>query len=267
MVSLLADGLVAAGHDVTLFASGDSRTSARLASIYERAPSARIGQAATELNHALSCLTSADEFDVVSDHSGLVAAALAGTVTVPVVHTVHGPLDEETAPIYEQIVRVAPELGLISARHHRGHRHCAERWNLVCLLDVRHEPLRRLPPAQGLTAMQEINVTAVTPPFMTVFFGTAALCVAVGVGAVVDWNGWASALVLIAAAVYLVGVIGVTAAFNVPRNNALATVDPAASDAAERWRRYDASWTAGNHVRTVACLAAATLLIIATRVG
>ena len=127
--------------------------------------------------------------------------------------------------------------------------------------------LRRLPPVQGLTAMQEINVTAVTPPFMTVFFGTAALCVAVGVGAVVDWNGWASALVLVAATLYLVGVIGVTAAFNVPRNNALATIDPAASDAAERWRRYNTNWTAGNHVRTVACVATATLLIIATRVG
>ena len=38
IVSILADGLVDAGHDVTLFASGDSRTKARLASVYATAP-------------------------------------------------------------------------------------------------------------------------------------------------------------------------------------------------------------------------------------
>ena len=39
VVSLLADGLVDAGHDVTLFASGDSRTKAKLAAIFPEAPS------------------------------------------------------------------------------------------------------------------------------------------------------------------------------------------------------------------------------------
>src|SRR5262249_10277476 len=49
IVWLLADGLVDAGHDVTLFASGDSHTKARLASVFETAPSARIGQTLPEL--------------------------------------------------------------------------------------------------------------------------------------------------------------------------------------------------------------------------
>ena len=39
VVSLLADGLVDAGHEVTLFASGDSKTKARLVSVYAEAPS------------------------------------------------------------------------------------------------------------------------------------------------------------------------------------------------------------------------------------
>src|SRR5207248_4862011 len=43
IVWLLADGLVDAGHDVTLFASGESRTKARLHWVYERAPSEQIG--------------------------------------------------------------------------------------------------------------------------------------------------------------------------------------------------------------------------------
>ena len=114
VVSLLADGLVAAGHDVTLFASGDSRTRARLVSVYERAPSAEIGRTTPELRHALACFERADEFDVVNDHSGPVAAAVAGLVSTAVVHTVHGPLTGEEGDLYERIAAVSPTVGLIS---------------------------------------------------------------------------------------------------------------------------------------------------------
>ena len=74
IVSLLADGLVDAGHDVTLFASGDSQTKAKLASVYAQAPSAMIGNTLPELHHCLACYERADEFDVIHDHSGLPAA-------------------------------------------------------------------------------------------------------------------------------------------------------------------------------------------------
>jgi len=114
VVSLLADGLVDAGHDVTLFASGDSRTKAELASIYDVAPSHEIGRAEFEVRHALSCFERASEFDVISDHSGPPAAALAGAVQTPTLHTVHGPLGGEPGDFYEQIARVAPRTGLIS---------------------------------------------------------------------------------------------------------------------------------------------------------
>jgi glycosyltransferase involved in cell wall biosynthesis len=114
VVSLLADGLVDAGHDVTLFASGDSRTRAKLAAIFPEAPSRQIGRTFWELRHALSCFERADEFDVINDHTGMLGAALGATVTTPVVHTVHGPLTGEPGQIYEQISRVAPNVGLIS---------------------------------------------------------------------------------------------------------------------------------------------------------
>lgn len=114
VVSLLADGLAEAGHEVTLFASGDSRTKARLVSAYDIAPSEKIGTSLVELDHALLCFERAGEFDVINDHSGLVGAALTATVEVPALHTVHGPLDGEAAPIYERISRVAPRLGFIS---------------------------------------------------------------------------------------------------------------------------------------------------------
>jgi len=114
IVWLLADGLVDAGHDVTLFASGDSRTKARLDAVFATAPSERIGQTLPEIRHCLHCYARADDFDVINDHSGLPAAALGGVVETPVIHTVHGPLDGEGGKIYEQIARVSPHVGLIS---------------------------------------------------------------------------------------------------------------------------------------------------------
>ena len=108
IVSLLADGLAEKGHDVTLFASGDSHTQASHSYVYEHAPSHLIGQSLTELHHALACYERADEFDVVNDHSGLLAASLAGGTDVPILHTVHGPLDAEGGTVYEQIARFAP---------------------------------------------------------------------------------------------------------------------------------------------------------------
>lgn len=114
IVSLLADGLADAGEDVTLFASGDSRTKAKLSSVYPEAPSHLIGRSLPELHHALACYERADEFDVINEHSGPPGAALGGAVSTPVVHTLHGPLDGEAGPIYEQIARVAPQVGYIS---------------------------------------------------------------------------------------------------------------------------------------------------------
>jgi len=114
IVSLLADGLVDAGHDVTLFASGDSRTKAELAAVFPEAPSRQIGRTFWELRHALSCFARADEFDVINDHTGMLGAALGATTPTPVVHTVHGPLDGEPGEVYELIAKVAPQVGLIS---------------------------------------------------------------------------------------------------------------------------------------------------------
>jgi glycosyltransferase involved in cell wall biosynthesis len=115
VVSLLADGLVDAGHDVTLFASGDSLTKANLSYVFEQAPSELIGRSLPEIRHALACYERADEFDVINDHSGIPAAALGGLVQTPVLHTVHGPLDtHEAQDAYGSIAEVAPGVGLIS---------------------------------------------------------------------------------------------------------------------------------------------------------
>jgi uncharacterized membrane protein len=116
--------------------------------------------------------------------------------------------------------------------------------------------LRALSPAQGLAAMQSINVKAVTPVFMTALFGTAAACVAVAVASPGGYR-------LAGAATYLVGTIALTMAFHVPRNDALVALDPGDPGAAAGWARYLREWTAGNHVRAAAALVAAGLLAVA----
>jgi uncharacterized membrane protein len=120
--------------------------------------------------------------------------------------------------------------------------------------------LARLPAAQGIAAMQSINVLAVTPVFMTALFGTAVACVAVAVWALADWHDSYGPWLLAGSALYLVGTIGLTMGYHVPRNNALAAVEPTSGDAEAHWRRYVADWTRLNHVRVAAGLAAAAAL-------
>jgi len=125
--------------------------------------------------------------------------------------------------------------------------------------------LGRLPPSQGIAAMQSINVTVINPVFMTAFFGTAAACTVLIIVSLASWRGPSDALLLVGGLLYLVGTLLVTMACNVPRNSALAAVDPASAEGARVWGGYLTGWTAWNHVRTVAALAAATLLAIAQR--
>lgn len=127
--------------------------------------------------------------------------------------------------------------------------------------------LARRPAAEGLAAMQSINVTVINPLVMGALFGTALACIAVVIGAVLEWGEPYAVYLLIGGAVYLVGTILVTAAYHVPHNDALAKLDPNSPDAAGHWSRYVREWTAANHVRTLSSLAAATLLTIALRVS
>jgi glycosyltransferase involved in cell wall biosynthesis len=114
IVSLLADGLVDAGHDVVLFASGDSQTKAELEAVFPTAPSERIGHTYWEVQHALQPLMRADDLDVLNDHTSVLGLLLGGLVETPLVHTVHGPLNGGPGEIYDQICRIVPRAGLIS---------------------------------------------------------------------------------------------------------------------------------------------------------
>jgi uncharacterized membrane protein len=122
--------------------------------------------------------------------------------------------------------------------------------------------LARLSPAQGMAAMNAINVAAVTPLFMSALFGTGAACLLLAVLTPLMWRKPGSGYVIAGALLYLAGAIVVTMVFNVPRNTALAALNESSTNAAAVWTDYLRSWTLWNHVRTISALVAAALLTI-----
>jgi uncharacterized membrane protein len=104
--------------------------------------------------------------------------------------------------------------------------------------------LVRLPAEQGIAAMQAINVAAVTPAFMAALFGTAVACGALAVFALFAWDERFAPYLLIGSVLSLVGTILLTIAYHVPRNEALARVEPHSADAESHWTRYLSGWTA-----------------------
>lgn len=104
VVAMLADGLADAGHQVTMFASGGSSTRAHLDSFFDPAPGpARIGEAYLEVLHTYHAYGRAAEFDVIHDHSGMVGLALGARAGLPVVHTLHGPMNADGLRWYRMI--------------------------------------------------------------------------------------------------------------------------------------------------------------------
>ena len=124
--------------------------------------------------------------------------------------------------------------------------------------------LADLPPANGVAAMQSINRRAPSPWFMALLFGTAALCVALVVSAILRWDEASAPYQLAGGLIYLVAIV-LTIAYHVPRNDALALVDPASDGAAAAWSRYLAEWVPWNHVRTLTTIASAVLFVLALR--
>ncbi len=119
--------------------------------------------------------------------------------------------------------------------------------------------LAGVPSAEGIGAMQSINVVVINPWFLGAFFGTAVLSLVAGGLALAGWGRPSASFFLGGALFYLVGTILVTMLGNVPLNDQLAAVsatDPAARDV---WEYYLGRWTMWNHVRTAAAMVAALL--------
>ena len=120
VVSGLADGLVDAGHEVTLLASGGSNTKAKLETVFDKPPFEQLGDARIESIQALTAYSHRSDYDLIHDHTAAVGPALAAlTVGPPVVHTLHLPwLDEQI-----RLARlIAPPVRLVAISHDQAAR-------------------------------------------------------------------------------------------------------------------------------------------------
>jgi glycosyltransferase involved in cell wall biosynthesis len=102
---LLADALVERGHDVTLAASGDSRTRADLVATYHR--SLRRATDLADRNpydwmHIARALSYGGDFDVVHNHAGELAMAMSSLVRTPMLTTMHCLLTPDTQFVWDR---------------------------------------------------------------------------------------------------------------------------------------------------------------------
>ncbi|NBD95109.1 MAG: DUF1772 domain-containing protein [Gammaproteobacteria bacterium] len=123
--------------------------------------------------------------------------------------------------------------------------------------------LARIPPPEGIRAMQSINVVVLNGGFLSVFAGTALLFLVLGTLGVLQWNSGHGPYLLGASVAYLVGTWLLTIAGNVPLNDHLARQAPETEAAEQAWQQYLERWTRLNSRRTGAAILASLLLLLA----
>jgi glycosyltransferase involved in cell wall biosynthesis len=108
VVRLLAEGLVEAGHRVTLFAPPGSSSAADVRSPLSAPHPDEIQFSMWEVDHVARCFDAIDAaaadgdgFDVVHDHTGFTALAMANRLEIPLVHTLHGPFEPDLFRFYD----------------------------------------------------------------------------------------------------------------------------------------------------------------------
>ncbi len=127
--------------------------------------------------------------------------------------------------------------------------------------------LARVSSSEGISVMQSINVVVITPSFLGIFMGTAALSVALAVLALANRADPSAMYFLGGAVLYFGGTFLVTVIGNIPLNNRLACLSPSDPDAMEFWQQYLDRWTKWNHIRTAAATAATLLLVVGLIAG
>lgn len=123
VIAGLCDGLVEAGHDVTLFASGRSRTSARLVSFVDEPLRQRmtVDELANlgphlHLQMLNDVYARASEFDVIHAHTDVWTLPFTGLTDTPTLLTMHGRLD---VPLAQQVLTRYPGASLVSISDHQ----------------------------------------------------------------------------------------------------------------------------------------------------
>ena len=118
--SLLTEGLVARGHDVTLFATGDSETSAVLSSVVPRGWSEdpSLDPKVAECLHISAVFERAAEFDIIHNSFDFLPLTYSGLTSTPVITTIHGFSSPQIVPVYEKYDRRTFYVAISDADRH-----------------------------------------------------------------------------------------------------------------------------------------------------
>jgi glycosyltransferase involved in cell wall biosynthesis len=118
--SLLTEGLVARGLDVTLFATGDSITRARLVGTVPvgYAEDATVDAKVWEALHIAAAFERADEFDVIHNGFDFLPLSFSRLVETPVVTTIHGFSSEKIVPVYQRYNDIGHYVAISDADRH-----------------------------------------------------------------------------------------------------------------------------------------------------
>jgi glycosyltransferase involved in cell wall biosynthesis len=120
--SLLTEGLVAAGHDVTLFATADSITSARLIGVAPTGYSedATLDAKVWECLHISALFERASEFDVIHNSFDFLPLSYASLVSTPMLTTIHGFSSEQIVPVYQKYNHRCAYVAISDSDRHRS---------------------------------------------------------------------------------------------------------------------------------------------------
>ncbi|MXO94812.1 DUF1772 domain-containing protein [Erythrobacter aquimaris] len=123
--------------------------------------------------------------------------------------------------------------------------------------------LSKAEPASGIEAMQHINRDVIRTSFVAGILAIPFLSVALAIYAVTAYEGIGRAIFVLAAATYVVSVLGTTIFGNVPMNNRLDALDGKRVEARDYWSEYGRKWTRFNHVRALGSVLTAGLYLAA----
>ncbi len=122
VVSTLTEALVGRGHHVTLFCAPGSVSSANVQTLLAKSHPDEIERSLYEVDHVAQAFDRIDgapdgeRFDIIHDHCGFTALAMANRIDTPLIHTLHGPFTAETAAFYARHGHKAALVGISHAQ-------------------------------------------------------------------------------------------------------------------------------------------------------